>query len=553
VALIHRAGAQPASEIQPLLQERLWLISLLTSGCYAYFAISSGLTIFSNARWFYQNWYYFPLFWLVFLVSVAFTTILSTRKPLSLRALRLIESMLIGLVVADRACNAFLDLIVQDGLSALYGLGRTNEEANSLVWFYSAYYTLPFFTLIVAYATLVPSGWRRCTAVVTVAAVTPLTVAVIGALARPDMLSVYVEFLLPMGAFLSVAVSIAIYGSHRLEMLRQEVSEARKLGQYVLKESLGHGGMGEVYLAEHLLLRRPCAIKLIRPERLGDPRMATRFEREVRATATLTHPNTVQIFDYGHAEDGTFYYVMEYLPGLTLQQLVEQYGPLPPARAVYILRQICRALREAHAIGLIHRDIKPSNVMVCERGGQHDRAKLLDFGLVLPLENQGEKLTHEGAIPGTPAYMSPEQAGGQGELDRRSDIYSTGALAYFLLTGLSPFAGRTAIKMLGAHLYEAPVPLTQHRPDVPAGLEGIVLRCLAKDPAARFPDAQGLEEALAGCHIVGHWDEGAATDWWRSQLGSVGRSGLPPGAVPPGAIGDGGSLTPSIHKPSTPA
>ena len=186
--------------------------------------------------------------------------------------------------------------------------------------------------------------------------------------------------------------------------------------------------MGEVYLAEHVLLRRPCALKLIRPERAGDPKNLRRFEREVQATATLTHPNTVQVYDYGHTDDGTFYYVMEYLPGLTLEELVKRHGPLPPARAIHFLRQVCGALEEAHAVGLIHRDIKPGNVIVCERGGVHDVAKLLDFGLVLsPVsEADGEKLTQDGAIAGTPAYMSPEQAGGQDDVDARSDIYSLG-------------------------------------------------------------------------------------------------------------------------------
>ena len=184
------------------------------------------------------------------------------------------------------------------------------------------------------------------------------------------------------------------------------------LGQYRLKQVLGFGGMGAVYLAEHVLLRRPCAIKLIRPDQAGDPRTLIRFEREVQATATLTHSNTVEIFDYGHAEDGTFYYVMEYLPGMNLEDLVEQHGPMPPERAVHLLRQVCQALREAHGIGLIHRDIKPSNIFACERGKVYDVAKLLDFGLVkgFGLAGDDAKLTREGAFTGSPAFMSPEQA-----------------------------------------------------------------------------------------------------------------------------------------------
>ena len=265
--------------------------------------------------------------------------------------------------------------------------------------------------------------------------------------------------------------------------------------------------MGEVYLAQHVLLRRPCALKLIRPERTGDPKILRRFEREVQATATLTHPNTVQVYDYGHTEDGTFYYVMEYLPGLTLEALVKQAGPLPPARAIHFLRQVCGALAEAHAGGLIHRDVKPGNVMICERGGTPDVAKLLDFGLVLaPTEDvKSDKLTLDGTVAGTPAYLSPEQAGGQEAVEARSDIYSVGALAYFLLSGRPPFAGRTGMKLIAAHLYEVPEPLSRHRGDVPADLEAVILRCLAKDPNARFPDAKSLNAALSSCAAAGQW------------------------------------------------
>src|SRR5262249_15529075 len=237
------------------------------------------------------------------------------------------------------------------------------------------------------------------------------------------------------------------------------------------------------------------------PDRAGDTRNLQRFEREVKVTATLTHPNTVQVYDYGHAEDGTFYYVMEYLPGLTLEELVKREGPLPPARAIHFLRQVCGALKEAHSRGLIHRDIKPGNVMICERGGVPGVARLLDFGLVLPpvSEPDGEKLTQDGTVTGTPAYLSPEQAGGQEQVDARSDIYSLGALAYFLLTGRPPFAGHSGVKMLAAHLYEEPERLSARRPGVPADLEAVVLRCLVKERGERFPDVESLDAALAAC------------------------------------------------------
>jgi serine/threonine-protein kinase len=257
---------------------------------------------------------------------------------------------------------------------------------------------------------------------------------------------------------------------------------------------------------------------LIRRERAGNPKNLLRFEREVQATATLTHPNTVEILDYGHTEDGTFYYVMEYLPGLSLEQLVTRHGPLPPERAVHLLRQVCGALQEAHAIGLIHRDVKPGNILVCDRGGRRDVAKLLDFGLVqVPGLGQAEqRLTQEGAIAGTPAYMSPEQAAGKSALDARSDIYSLGAVAYFLLTGHPPFVRQTAMQILAAHIYESPVALDGHA-DVGADLEAVLMRCLEKDPARRFPDAESLDQALAQCGCTGRWTRERAETWWLMQ------------------------------------
>ncbi|HJZ60136.1 MAG TPA: serine/threonine-protein kinase, partial [Gemmataceae bacterium] len=260
------------------------------------------------------------------------------------------------------------------------------------------------------------------------------------------------------------------------------------------------------YLADHVLLRRPCAIKLIRPERAGDPAILLRFEREVRATATLTHPNAVQVFDYGHTPDGTFYYVMEYLPGPTLDELVKKNGPLPPRRAIHFLRQLCGALIEAHEVGLIHRDIKPGNVIVCERGCVPDVAKLLDFGLVqstaLTDGDGSGKLTVVGSVLGTPAFLAPEQASGD-PVDARTDLYALGTLAYFLLTGQPPFVRKSSLQLIAAHRNELPEPLSRYRGDIPADLEAVVLRCLAKKPDDRYLDAGALNRALAACRTGG--------------------------------------------------
>jgi serine/threonine-protein kinase len=227
--------------------------------------------------------------------------------------------------------------------------------------------SLQWFFILTLYGTFIPNTWQRCAAVVGVLAACPLVMFVVqGQWIRPLDPMVFRVSLLQIAFFVGLGAVIAVVSCSRIAILNRQAGEARRLGQYVLKEKLGEGGMGEVYLAQHVLLRRPCALKVIRPARAGDPKHLRRFEREVQATATLTHPNTVQVYDYGHTEDGTFYYVMEYLPGATLEALVQKAGPLPPARAVHFLRQVCGALEEAHARGLTHRDIKPGNV---ERGG----------------------------------------------------------------------------------------------------------------------------------------------------------------------------------------
>ena len=373
--------------------------------------------------------------------------------------------------------------------------------------------TLRWLVVLVGYGALIPNTWRRCATVVFSMVGIFIAQLIIQARGVGVSWAELPSLMMYPVVWMAVACVVAIFGSYRVSLLERRVQDAERLGQYRLKRHLGSGGMGEVYLAEHVLLKQPFAVKLLSPDRVSDPKILQRFEREVQAMARLEHWNTVEIYDYGHGVDGSFYYVMEYLPGLTLEQLVTQFGPLPPGRAVHFLRQICRALQEAHDMGLMHRDIKPGNIIVCERAGIHDVAKLLDFGLVKHVGLADPQLTMEGTVAGTPAYMSPEQATGSEHADARTDIYSLGAVAYFLLTGRPPFTNRSATQVMAAHIYEAPVPVIAHRPEVGAVLDEIVRRCLAKKPADRFSDARALQLVLEQ-YGGAPWTPRDAQEWW---------------------------------------
>ena len=299
--------------------------------------------------------------------------------------------------------------------------------------------------------------------------------------------------------------------------LRCEVQHARRLGQYTLEEKIGEGAMGVVYRARHALLRRPTAIKLLPAGRAGQ-KSIQRFEREVRLTAMLTHPNTVAIYDYGRTPDGVFYYAMELLDGIDLEDMVRHDGPQPEGRVVSILSQVCRALAEAHGLGLIHRDIKPGNIILTVRAGEPDVAKVVDFGLVKEIERSAQEatLSAEGLVlAGTPLYFSPEAITTPDKLDGRSDLYAVGAVGYFLLTGQPLFEGRTIMELCAHHLHTVPTP-----PSVRLGrrvdpdLESLLLACLAKSPDARPSSAAMLADALARTPAAAGWSPADARAWW---------------------------------------
>jgi eukaryotic-like serine/threonine-protein kinase len=312
------------------------------------------------------------------------------------------------------------------------------------------------------------------------------------------------------GVAMSVVASRVIFG------LRAEVDKVKRLGQYTLEGKIGEGGMGVVYRASHAMLRRPTAIKILRPEIAGEDALR-RFEREVLLTASLSHPSTIAIFDYGRTPQGLFYYAMEYLDGLNLEHLVRTYGPQPPARVAHILRQVCGALAEAHAVGLIHRDIKPANILLSERGGMPDVAKVVDFGLVKSFDpgSRDAEVTSVNLIVGTPLYMAPEAIGGNTPIDGRSDLYALGAVGYFLLTGAPVFQAKSQVEIFAHHLHTPPEPPSFRRGNhVPEDLERLILRCLAKKPGDRYESAKDLQQALDACAENMPWDNDLALQWW---------------------------------------
>jgi serine/threonine-protein kinase len=379
----------------------------------------------------------------------------------------------------------------------------------------NGWHYLAWTMLIIVYGVFMPNTWKRAASILIPLSMIPLAAAVVLRSICPPFADILDRnqsgqpFLAPLAA-----AGIAIYAAHKFQDARAIASEVRRLGQYRLTRLIGDGGMGQVYEAEHLLLKRPCAVKYIRPDRSGDARLLRRFEREVQATAKLTHPHTIEVYDYGKTKEGMFYFVMEYLPGMNLQELVRSAGPLPPARAVHFLVQVCDALTEAHGARLIHRDIKPANIFASQRGGIYDFTKLLDFGVVR--ESEASMSLSGKMVAGTPSYMSPEQATRPEAIDARSDLYSVGSVGYFLLCGRPPFVASSPMQVMQSVVEQTPDPLSVHRPDVPPDLQAVLMRCLAKDPQDRFPSARILCEELQKCQCSVEWTRADAEAWWQS-------------------------------------
>ncbi len=320
-------------------------------------------------------------------------------------------------------------------------------------------------------------------------------------------------------AMLVLTAGWAAWSTLALARLSAKPSAGRRIGAYRLERELAEGGTATVHLAHHALLKRPTAIKIMKHHMATDEQ-AARFEREVRLVSELRHPNTIEIYDYGHTRDGLLYYAMEFVDGLSLDALVARERSLPLERMVHIVSQVCAALREVHAKGMVHRDIKPENVMICERGGEYDFVKLLDFGIVKRIENATDAhpdasrvLTRQVRLLGTPAYMPPERIGHPSDVDARTDVYGVGALIYFLSAGRPPFGGDDQASVLREVLATPAPRLADAVPGVPEALDDLVARCLAKLPIER-PGAIGdIQMVLASLRLP-PWTRDRARAWW---------------------------------------
>ena len=414
----------------------------------------------------------------------------------------------IGLVYQVAICAVI-------ALTSQWSYFRANGLLPNLTW-------VP--VVVILFPLILPGPPRRIfVGALAAAAMVPLTILVLHRLGQVTPGPGDFQSATLASAF---AVVFAVVGARVVYGLGRQVAAAKELGSYHLEKKLGEGGMGEVWRARHRMLARPAAIKLIRSDlnENNDGTPATeavhRFEREAQAIAGLRSPHTVELFDFGVASDGAFYYAMELLDGLDTDALVRQFGPVSAERCVYLLRQVCHSLSEAHIRGLVHRDIKPANVFVGRYGEDWDFVKVLDFGIVKESRTKGDLAqTREHTFQGTPAFAAPEQAEGKADLDGRADVYSVGCLAYWLLTGEYVFSADTPMAVLMAHVSTKPSrPSTRTELAIPVALDEIVLACLAKSPADRPQSARELADLLSDVPGATAWTQAQARSWWTTHL-----------------------------------
>jgi eukaryotic-like serine/threonine-protein kinase len=511
LALARKSMASLREKTHPLRRIRLAAAALFLALTFGVLLVSGWLGIGVGI----SSWFVRTTVGLRCVIAVAIASLLLSRLALTRVQVRILEYFLFGsftVLMAVTQYHANLDHLRHDDV-----LGLTRTVKNGV---------FSMMVLMISYGMFIPNDPRSAAKVVLSMALVysmdlflvlrnPAVAGVVGRMNTTELVGTNVLFVM-------IGAGMAIYGAFILNGLRSQLYEARKFGQYQLGRKLGEGGMGEVYLAEHRLLKRPCALKLIKAAKMN-PITVARFEREVRSAARLSHPNTIEIYDYGHTEDGTCYYVMELLHGMSLADLVQTHGPIPPGRLIYLLRQVCAGLAEAHELGLVHRDLKPANVFVAVRGGESDVVKVLDFGLVKLTQDPGAvELSSDKTVTGTPLFMAPEQIIGDRTLDGRADIYALGVLMYAALTGKLPFTAETPFAVMMAHVRDPVTAPGQVRSDLPADLEEVVLRCLAKKPEDRYPTVKALREALDACASANDWGPNRAEAWWAS----VGMSAL---------------------------
>ena len=461
-----------------------------------------------------------------YLVSIPILAIciavLFRRKDLSLRTLRGFEVLLFGIMTVNLILHHLLFII--------------REETGPDLAVISVYRAaISFFAIIIVFGFFIPNNWKQAVVTSSGIALAPILGVVASWQIFPEIKNkleqaLTVEHVSYTAMIIFIAMLSSVIGSHVIDMMRTRTRKIRETGMYQLKEKIGFGGMGEVWKAEHRLLARPAAIKVIRPEILGSTspedmeKIRERFKREAQITASLRSPHTIELYDFGITQNGSFYYVMEYLRGLDLDQLVTKYGPLPPERVIHLLRQAADSLGEAHQSGLIHRDIKPSNLFITRMGLQSDFLKVLDFGLVKRERrslNQESNLTNEGITTGTPAFMAPELGLGKKEIDIRSDIYALGCVGYWLLTGLLVFEGSTPMEILVEHVKSPPVPPSRRTEiEIPPQLDELILACLQKDPDKRPQNMAEFLRYLNECNCR-PWTPEKADGWWKTHLPNV--------------------------------